>query len=134
MSKVPVAGPRTEGRILGLDWTIANVASLLRSHAGMGAWRSSDRIGGSQAAVNQGYMRKVSAKHLPTGVSVIFMRLAQPECWYASLCFSGDDNYLPWNDATSELWLCALFGEDRARVIVEDPQHPSVRQFTLKPE
>ena len=75
MSKTPIAGPCTEGRTLGRDWSIANVAKLLRSNAGRGAWDSAG-TGGSLAEVNQYYIRKVSAKHLPTSVSLIFMRLA----------------------------------------------------------
>jgi hypothetical protein len=59
------------------------------------------------------------------------MRLAEQNCWYASLCFTGPDGYLPWNAEVAEQWLCALFGDDRPRVIVEDAGHPSVRQFTL---
>ena len=82
-------------------------------------------------AVNQYYVRKVSAKHLPTGVSLIFMRLAKENCWYASLCFASADGYLPWNAETAERWLGALFGEDRSRVRAEESENPSVRQFTL---
>jgi hypothetical protein len=131
MIKAPVAGPHTEGRTLGMDWSIANVAKLLRSNAGRGAWDTSSPTGGSLAEVNQYYLRKVSAKHLPTSVSVIFMHLVKPDCWYASLCFTAADGYLPWNAKTAELWLQALFGEDRSRVSVEDADNPSVRQFTL---
>ena len=130
MVTAPIAGPRTEGRTLGTDWSIANVARLLRSNAERGEWHSSGATGGSLAAVNQYYLRKVSAKHLPTGVSLIFMRLAK-RCWYASLCFAGPDDYLPWNAEAAELWLAALFGDDRARLRVEDAEHPSVRQFIL---
>jgi hypothetical protein len=64
-------------------------------------------------------------------VSLIFMRLARENCWYASLCFASAEGYLPWNAAIAERWLCALFGEDRPRVCVENEDHPSVRQFTL---
>jgi hypothetical protein len=131
MSKTPIAGPHTEGRTLGADWSIAHVAKLLRSNAGRGAWDSSCATSGSLAEVNQYYIRKVSAKHLPTSVSLIFMRLAKENCWYASLCFAGADGYLPWNAKTAERWLWALFGEDRPRVCVEDEGNPSVRQFTL---
>jgi hypothetical protein len=131
MSKTPIAGPHTEGRTLGTDWSIAHVAKLLRSNAGRGAWDSSCATGGSVEAVNQYYIRKVSAKHLPTGVSLIFMRLAKENCWYASLCFASADGYLPWNAETAERWLGALFGEDRSRVRAEESENPSVRQFTL---
>lgn len=133
MHKIPVAGPHTEGRILGTDWTISNVAKLLRSNAATGTWDTPHAAGSRQVAVNQYYVRKASARHLPTNVSLIFMRLAKPSCWYASLCFAGPDGYLPWNADAAEQWLCALFGDDRPRVIVEDAGHPSVRQYTLPP-
>jgi hypothetical protein len=131
MSRIPIAGPHTEGRTLGTDWSIAHVAKLLRSNAERGAWDSSPATGSSSSAVNEYYIRKVSAKHLPTGVSLIFMRLAKENCWYASLCFASADGYLPWNAGIAERWLSALFGDDRARVAVEDAENPSVRQFTL---
>jgi hypothetical protein len=131
MHKIPIAGPRTEGRILGSDWSVPNVAKLLRSNAGTGAWDSSRAVDGRRAAANQYYIRKGSALHLPTKVSLIFIRLAQQRCWYASLCFADSDGYLPWNEQAAEQWLCALFGEDRPRAIGEDADNPSVRQFTL---
>jgi hypothetical protein len=62
---------------------------------------------------------------------MIFIRLAKQSCWYASLCFAGADGYLPWNAEVAEQWLAALFGEDRRRVLVEEAENPSVRQFTL---
>lgn len=130
MSRTPIAAP-PRGRILGTDWSIANVVCLLRANAERGAWRSTDATRGGLAAANQYYLRKVSAKHLPTNVSVIFMRLSEEKCWYASLCFACDDGYLPWDAEAAELWLCALFGEDRARVRVEDEENPSVRQVIL---
>jgi hypothetical protein len=131
MNKAPVAGPRTEGRTFGNDWSIANVARLLRSNAGRGAWDSASVTAGSLADVNQYYFRKASAKHLPTSVSVILMRLAKEDCWYASLCFADDDRYLSWNANTAEQWLCAMFGQERSMVRIEDERNPSVRQFTL---
>jgi hypothetical protein len=131
MNKIPIAGPHTDGRTLGTDWSIANVAKLLRSNARAGAWDSSCTTSGGQAAVNQYYVRKGSVKHLPTNVSLIFMRLAKQSCWYASLCFAGADGYLPWNAEAAEQWLWALFGEDRPRVVVEGAENASVRQFTL---
>jgi hypothetical protein len=137
MSRPPVAALYTEGRIFGTDWSIANVAKLLRSNAGRGMWRNAGATGGSTAAINQYYIRTVSARHLPTGVSLIFMRLADENCWYASLCFAGGDGYLPWNADAAEQWLCALFGQDRPRVreqaiaISGEARNPSVRQFTL---
>ena len=131
MNKIPIAGPDTKGRTLGKDWSIANVARLLRANAGTGTWDNSCATSSSRAEVNQNYMRKGSAKHLPSNLSLIFMRLAKPGCWYASLCFAGDDGYLPWNTEAAEQWLLALFGADRSRVLVEDAENPSVRQFTL---
>jgi hypothetical protein len=131
MIKIPIAGPRTEGRTLGTDWSIANVAKLLRSNAAAGAWDISRPTSGCRAEVNQYYLRKVSAKHLPTNVALIFMRLANQSCWYASLCFASVDDYLPWNEEAAEQWLWALFGENRPRVLVECGENASVRQFTL---
>ncbi len=130
MHKIPIAGPHTDGRTLGTDWSIANVARLLRLNANTGAWDSSCTTSGG-AVVNQYYIRKGSAKHLPTNVSLIFMRLAKQSCWYASLCFAGADGYLPWNADAAEQWLWALFGEDRPQVVVEGVENASVRQFTL---
>jgi hypothetical protein len=131
MNRIPIAGRDTEGRTLGSDWSISNAAKLLRSNAGAGAWDSSGAADGRGAAANQYYVRKASVKHLPTNVSLIFMRLAEQRSWYASLCFAGADGYLPWNVETAEQWLWSLFGEDRPRAIVEDAENPSVRQFTL---
>jgi hypothetical protein len=75
MSETPVAAPRTEGRIFGTDWSIANVARLLRANAGQGVWRHAAAAGGSNGAVNQYYLRTVSAHHLPSGASLIFMSM-----------------------------------------------------------
>lgn len=82
-------------------------------------------------AVNQYYLRTVSARHLPSALSLIFMRLEQEECWYASLCFTGAQGLLPWNTEIAELWLCALFGEDRPRVVEAPAEGRNPRQFTL---
>lgn len=131
MSKTPIAAPRTEGRIFDTDWSVANIAKLLRSNAGRGVWRHSPATGGSTASVNQYYLRTVSARHLPSGASLIFMRLEQENCWYLSLCFAAADGYLPWNLETAELWLCALFGEDRPRVREAADANQNARQFTL---
>ncbi len=128
MSKTPIATPHTEGRTLGTDWSVANVARLLRANADRGAWHA-DGARGSLAEVNQYYLRKVSAKHLPTNVSLIFMRLKNENCWYASLCFADADGYLPWDADAAEQWLQQLFGEDRAQVRVEDTENPSVQLF-----
>jgi len=137
MSMPPIAAPRTEGRIFGTDWSIANVATLLRSNASRGAWRTSGTPGGLTAKLNQNYIRTVSAQHLPTNVSLIFMRLEAENCRYASLCFAGADTYLPWNADIAEQWLRALFGQERPKVLADLPEmsaetgHQSVRQFTL---
>jgi hypothetical protein len=137
MSMTPIAKPQTEGRIYGTDWSIANVAKLLRSNAGRGVWRDTETTFGTATKVNQYYVRTVSARHLPTRLSLIFMRLEQEKCWYASLCFADADNYLPWNGETAEQWLWALFGQDRPLVREhpaagsEKTDNPSVRQFTL---
>jgi hypothetical protein len=135
--RTPVAAPHTEGRIFGTDWSIANVAKLLRSNAGRGKWHNTGAAVGSMAKVNQYYMRTVSARHLPTEVSLIFMQLEDENCWYASLCFAAGDHYLPWNGEAAERWLWALFGQDRPRVVEDsaavsgEAPNQSVRQFTL---
>jgi hypothetical protein len=131
MSKMPIAAPRTEGRIFDTDWSVANVARLLRANAGRGVWRYVAATGGSTASVNQYYLRTVSAHHLPTGASMIFMRLEEEQCWYLSLCFAGNAGYLPWHAEAAELWLWALFGEDRPRIVEAADDNPKVRQFTL---
>src|SRR5690348_12850130 len=135
MTKTPIAAPHTEGRTFGTDWSIVNVATLLRANAARGTWHPTGATGGTLAKVNQNYIRTVSARHLPTSVSLIFMRLKDENCWYASLCFADDDDYLPWKEDVAERWLCALFGEDRPRLIenagtaLEDGFESSVRQF-----
>jgi hypothetical protein len=134
MSPPPAAAPRTQGRIFGTDWSVANVARLLRANAGRGVWRSAAAASGSSGSVNQYYLRTVSAHHLPSGVSVIFMRLERENCWYLSLCFAAADEVQPWNAETAELWLWALFGEDRPRVREVPTVNPNVRQFTLAME
>jgi hypothetical protein len=132
MSKLPVATPDTEGRTFGNDWSIANVATLLRSNAQRGVYRLSS-TGGTMAKVNQHYLRTVSARHLPTNVSLIFMRLEDGKSWYASLCFMSDDDDGTWNDEVAEQWLSALFGADRLRVREEvaPDSRENLRQFTL---
>ncbi len=66
MSPPPAAAPRTQGRIFGTDWSIANVARLLRANAGRGVWRTAATASGSTGSVNQYYLRTVSAHHLPS--------------------------------------------------------------------
>jgi hypothetical protein len=131
MTGTPTATPLTAGRVFDSDWTIANVARLLRANAGRGVWRSDSATSGSTRSVNHYYLRTVSARHLPTGVSLIFMRLAPENCWYASLCFAGADGFLPWNPEIAELWLAALFGEDRPRIHQSGGSNLDSRQFTL---
>src|ERR1017187_9661824 len=116
MSRTPTAAPRTEGRIFGTDWSIANVARLLRSNAGRGVWRQAAEGGGTTGPVNRYYLRTDSARHLPSGASLIFMRLEAENFWYLSLCFAAADEVAPWHPEPAELWLQALFGEDRPRV------------------
>ena len=81
------------------------------------------------AKLNQSYLRTVSARHLPTHASLIFMRLEAGNCWYASLCFVDEEGYLPWNEDAAELWLRALFDQERPRVL--ETRGPNARQFTL---
>ena len=134
MSQPPVAAPHTQGRIFGTDWSIANVARLLRANAGRGVWHTAATASGSTGSVNQYYLRTASAHHLPSGVSLIFLRLEEGNCWYLSLCFATAGEVAPWNPETAELWLWALFGEDRPRVREAAGANPNVRQFTLSME
>jgi hypothetical protein len=62
------------------------------------------------------------------------MRLERENCWYLSLCFVAADEVQPWNAETADLWLRALFGEDRPRVRAAPGLNPNVRQFTLAME
>jgi hypothetical protein len=126
MSQPPAAAPQTLGRTFDTDWSIANVAKLLRANASRGVWRSAAPTGGTAGSVNQYYLRTVSASHLPSRASLIFMRQEPENCWYLSLCFAQ-----AWNQETAELWLWALFGEDRPRVVEIPPEAPNIRQFTL---
>ena len=132
MSRTPTAAPRTEGRIFDSDWSIANVARLMRSNAGRGVWRHTDTTGGTTFSVNRYYLRTASAHHRPSGASLIFLRLEPQNCWYLSLCFAAADEVEPWNPETAEAWLWALFGEDRPRVLESAAAEATdVRQFTL---
>ncbi len=133
----PNAVPPALGRIYGDDWSIANVARLLRFNAARGVLRDGAALTGSLLAVNRDYVRTVSARHLPTHVSVTFTRDQSGNCWHAALCFASADAFLPWDNAIAERWLAALFGEDRPRVR-EEPQsisgeeaRPGVRHFKL---
>ena len=125
MTPTPIAAPVTLGRIFDTDWSIANVAKLLRANAGRGVWNE-ESAAGSTRTINQHYLRTASAHHRPSNLSLIFMRLKKQSCWYASLCF--DDGQ--WHEEVAELWLKCLFGEDR-QFAIEAPASAQSRQFTL---
>ena len=126
-------GPQpTLGRIFGSDWTIANVAKLLRFNAGQDFVRAGPLLGGLRE-ISENYLRRTSAQHLPSGVTVTFRRDITAN-WHAEICFAGLDHYLPWNDALAEEWLAALFLQDRPRVreVTEGAPRPNtVRHFKL---
>jgi hypothetical protein len=129
---VPLDPQHTVGRIFGTDWTIVNVARLLRFNAGQDIVRAGPLTGGLRE-INENYLRKTSARHLPSGVAVTFRRDATRN-WHAELCFANLDRYLPWNDALAEEWLTALFLQDRPYVL-EAPEAASqpntIRHFKL---
>ena len=129
-----LAAQHTVGRIFDTDWTIANVAKLLRFNAARGMLRAGAVTGG-RLAIQLNYLRTASARHLPTGVAVTFTRDEEGNCWHAALCFADRDHYLPWNAAIAEQWLAALFGADRARVQESVEAAPNaaipVRHFKL---
>ncbi len=112
----PRVVPETQGRVYGDDWSIANVAKLLRFNAARGVLRDRGQVTGGLQAINRDYIRTVSAHHLPSGMVVTFTHEEAGDCWHAALCFASRGMYLPWNDAVAEEWLAALFGEDRPRV------------------
>jgi len=133
--KTPLDPQPTLGRIFGSDWKIANVAKLLRFNAGQDFVRTGPLIGGLRE-ISENYLRRTSARHLPSGVTVTLRRDIAGD-WHAELCFAGLDHYLPWNDALAEEWLAALFLQDRARVLdVTEcaPQPNTVRHFKLAVE
>jgi hypothetical protein len=124
----PLDPQPTVGRIFGSDWTIANVAKLLRFNAGQDFLRAGPLIGGLRE-ISQNYLRRTSARHLPSGITVTFRRDTTGN-WHAELCF----DCLPWNDAGAEEWLAALFLQDRPRVreVTESSSQPNkVRHFKL---
>lgn len=101
------------GRVYGPEWSIDNVARRLRFEAEHGFLSGQDL---KQDAI---YRRKCSGRHVPSRCSVIFTRddvPMNPRGYHASLCFIGEEEYLPWNEETAEKWLAALFGGDRPRV------------------
>ena len=119
----------TVGRIFGTDWTIANVAKLLRFNAGRGML-AAGRLTGGRWEVNQNYLRSTSARHLPSAMAVTFRRDHKGN-WQAGLCFADLEKYLPWSESVAEEWLEALFLDDRPRV-QEIAQGGSVfRQFKV---
>jgi len=122
------------GRIFGNDWTIANVAKLLRFNAGQGVLRVGQLAGGL-SEVNQDYLRRTSARHLPSGAAVTFRR-DDAGAFHAEICFAGLDHYFQWSDAWAEQWLSALFQQDRPRVreITAAPYElDTFRHFVLTP-
>ena len=119
----------TLGRIFGTDWTIPNVAKLLRFNAAQGALRPGP-LTGSLREMNQDYLRKTSARHLPSSVAVSLRRDHQG-AWHAELCFAGLHDYLPWNDAVAEEWLSALFLAHRPLVRECPSDSPVARHFVL---
>jgi hypothetical protein len=124
----PLGPQPTPGRIFGSDWTIANIAKLLRFNAGQDFVRPGPLIGG-QREINENYLRRTSARHLPSALTVTFRRDITGN-WHAGLSF----DRLPWNDALAEEWLAALFQQDRPRVheITESTSLPNtVRHFKL---
>jgi len=117
------------GRIFGSDWTIANVAKLLRFNSGQSFVRPGTLSSGMRE-VNQDYLRRTAARHLPSGVVVTFRRDEKLN-YEAGLCFADLDHYLPWNDATAEEWLAALFLEHRPLVRESTEATEQVRYFKL---
>jgi hypothetical protein len=119
------------GRIFGSDWTIANVAKLLRFNAGQDFIRAGPLIGGLRE-IGENYLRRTSARHLPSGVTATFRRDIAGN-WHAEISFGLDHN-LPWDDALAEEWLAALFLQERPRVreVTEGAPRPdTVRRFRL---
>jgi len=106
----PLDTQPTVGRIFGSDWTIANVAKLLRFNAGQDFLRAGPLIGGLRE-ISENYLRRTSARHVPSGLTVTFRRDVAGN-WHAEFCF----DYLPWNDALAEEWLAELFLQDRPHV------------------
>jgi len=122
------------GRVYGTEWSIENVAHRVRSKAVHGFLRGVDL---REDAL---YRRKCSARHVPSRCSVIFTRdnvPLNPKGYHASICFIGEEVYLPWNDEIAEQWLAALYGEDRARVrsygaLTSVGSEKGVRHFMLE--
>jgi hypothetical protein len=129
---VPLGPHPTLGRTFGSDWTIANIAKLLRFNAGQDFVRAGPLMGGLRE-IGENYLRRTSARHLPSGATITFRRDVTGN-WHAELCFAAVDRYLPWDDALAEEWLAALFLHDRPRVrdVTEGGAQPNaVRHFKL---
>jgi hypothetical protein len=128
----PLGPQPTPGRTFGSDWTIANIAKLLRFNAGQDFLRAGPLVGGMRE-INENYLRRTAARHLPSGVTVTFRRDIAGNR-HAEICFAGVHQFLPWNDALAEEWLAALFLQDRPRVrdVTEGASQPNtVRHFKL---
>ena len=125
-----LAAQHTVGRIFDTDWSIANIAKLLKFNAARGMVRSGAATGG-RLVIQLNYLRTVSARHLPTGAVVTFTREEEGNCWHAAICFADLNQYLPWNDAVAEEWLAALFGADRPRLQESVDAGGVVRHFKL---
>lgn len=98
---------------------IENVARQIRREAECGMLRGVDLKGRAE------YRRKCSARHIPSGCSVILTRdnvPMNPKDYHVSMCFVNKTGYEHWNDEIAEQWLVALFGEDRARLGTKVPE------------
>ena len=101
------------GRIYGPEWSLENVARRLRFEA------DRDFLRGIDPKADAEYRKKCSARHVPSRCSVILTRDNVRGCplgYHASICFIGESAYEPWNEATADRWLLALFGADVAHV------------------
>jgi hypothetical protein len=124
-----LAPQHTVGRIFDTDWSIANIAKLLKFNAARGMLRAGPVTGG-RLAIQLNYLRTASARHLPTGIVVTFTRDEEGNCWHAAIVFADLTDYRPWNESVAEQWLKALFGADRAR-LQESVDASGVRHFRL---
>jgi len=126
------------GRVYGHQWSLENVARLLRFHASRGF------LTGRDLRADAEYRLKCSARHIATECSVIFTRdnVIEPGVgavrgWHASICFIGENCYRPWNDEIADRWLAALFLEDRPGVaerglLTEIGRAKGVRHFFVE--
>jgi len=80
---------------------------LLRFNADQDFVRAGPHIGGLRE-INENYLRRTSARHLASGVTVTFRRDLTGN-WHAEIFFAEADQYRPWNPALAEEWLAALF-------------------------